>query len=397
MIIMKILVVQESDWLQRNPHQQHHLMERMSLRGHEIRVIDYEINWKTNNNPGLTVKREIFKGVHKIHDEARVDVVRPSFIKITVLNYLSWVWTNYLEINRQIKEYQPDVIIAFGLLNAYIASKAAKKHKIPFVYYLIDVLYNLIPEKPLQSFGKKVKKSTIKNSDMVITINKTLAEFAINMGADKEKTMVIDAGIDLDNFNPETVDGSHIREEYGVKDDEFLLFFMGWIYHFSGVKEVARELGKGSNKNIKLMVVGDGDAYDDLVDIQKEYGMENQLILTGKQPYDRIPEFIASSDVCILPAYPDEIIMKDIVPIKFYEYMAMEKPVITTKLNGVIAEFGDDKGILYVDKPEDVVELSSKIDTKELGGKALQFVKGNDWNTITDTFEETLKKLVEKS
>lgn len=397
MIIMKILVVQESDWLQRNPHQQHHLMERMSLRGHEIRVIDYEINWKTNNNPGLTVKREIFKGVHKIHDEARVDVVRPSFIKITVLNYLSWVWTNYREINRQIKEYQPDVIIAFGLLNAYIASKAAKKHKIPFVYYLIDVLYNLIPEKPLQSFGKKVKKSTIKNSDMVITINKTLAEFAINMGADKEKTMVIDAGIDLDNFNPETVDGSHIREEYGVKDDEFLLFFMGWIYHFSGVKEVARELGKGSNKNIKLMVVGDGDAYDDLVDIQKEYGMENQLILTGKQPYDRIPEFIASSDVCILPAYPDEIIMKDIVPIKFYEYMAMEKPVITTKLNGVIAEFGDDKGILYVDKPEDVVELSSKIDTKELGGKALQFVKGNDWNTITDTFEETLKKLVEKS
>lgn len=394
---MKILVVQESDWLQRNPHQQHHLMERMSLRGHEIRVIDYEINWKTNNNPGLTVKREIFKGVHKIHDEARVDVVRPSFIKITVLNYLSWVWTNYLEINRQIKEYQPDVIIAFGLLNAYIASKAAKKHKIPFVYYLIDVLYNLIPEKPLQSFGKKVKKSTIKNSDMVITINKTLAEFAINMGADKEKTMVIDAGIDLDNFNPETVDGSHIREEYGVKDDEFLLFFMGWIYHFSGVKEVARELGKGSNKNIKLMVVGDGDAYDDLVDIQKEYGMENQLIITGKQPYDRIPEFIASSDVCILPAYPDEIIMKDIVPIKFYEYMAMEKPVITTKLNGVIAEFGDDKGILYVDKPEDVVELSSKIDTKELGGKALQFVKGNDWNTITDTFEETLKKLVEKS
>jgi glycosyltransferase involved in cell wall biosynthesis len=369
----------------------------MSLRGHEIRVIDYEINWKTNNNPGLTVKREIFKGVHKIHDEARVDVVRPSFIKITVLNYLSWVWTNYREINRQIKEYQPDVIIAFGLLNAYIASKAAKKHKIPFVYYLIDVLYNLIPEKPLQSFGKKVKKSTIKNSDMVITINKTLAEFAINMGADKEKTMVIDAGIDLDNFNPETVDGSHIREEYGVKDDEFLLFFMGWIYHFSGVKEVARELGKGSNKNIKLMVVGDGDAYDDLVDIQKEYGMENQLILTGKQPYDRIPEFIASSDVCILPAYPDEIIMKDIVPIKFYEYMAMEKPVITTKLNGVIAEFGDDKGILYVDKPEDVVELSSKIDTKELGGKALQFVKGNDWNTITDTFEETLKKLVEKS
>jgi len=33
---MKILLVQESDWLKRNPHQQHYLMERMSLRGHDM-------------------------------------------------------------------------------------------------------------------------------------------------------------------------------------------------------------------------------------------------------------------------------------------------------------------------------------------------------------------------
>ncbi len=170
---------------------------------------------------------------------------------------------------------------------------------------------------------------------------------------------------------------------------------MGWIYHFSGVKEVAEELGKGAHDNIKLMIVGDGDAYDDLIEIRDKYNMGKQLILTGKQPYDKIPEFIASSNVCILPAYADEIIMKDIVPIKFYEYMAMEKPVITTQLNGVIAEFGEDKGILYVDKPEDVVSLSSKIDIEDLGGKALEFVRDNDWNTITDTFEETLKKLIE--
>ncbi len=39
---LMILVVQESDWLKRNPHQQHHLLERLSLKGHEIRVIDYK-------------------------------------------------------------------------------------------------------------------------------------------------------------------------------------------------------------------------------------------------------------------------------------------------------------------------------------------------------------------
>ena len=47
---MKILVVQESDWIKRNPHQQHHLMERLSMRGHEIRVIDYPIDWKKDKS-----------------------------------------------------------------------------------------------------------------------------------------------------------------------------------------------------------------------------------------------------------------------------------------------------------------------------------------------------------
>ena len=40
---MRILVVQESDWIVMGPHQSHHLMERLSERGHEVRVIDYEI------------------------------------------------------------------------------------------------------------------------------------------------------------------------------------------------------------------------------------------------------------------------------------------------------------------------------------------------------------------
>jgi glycosyltransferase involved in cell wall biosynthesis len=383
---MNILVVQESDWIQRNPHQQHHLMERLSLRGHKIRVIDYEIDWKTNKNEGIISKRQVFKGVHKIHDESSIDVVRPGLIKIPVLNYISWTWTSWREINRQIKEFKPDVIVGFGLINTYIAARAAKKHNIPFVYYLIDVLYTLIPEKSLQFIGKQVKKGIIKNSDKVITINKKLSEFAVGLGADEDNTPVIDAGIDLERFDPE-LDGSAIRKEYGIKDDELLLFFMGWIYHFAGVKEVAEEMGKGNHENIKLMVVGDGDAYSDLEEIREKYDLHEKLILTGKQPYNRIPEFIAAADVCILPAYPDEIIMQDIVPIKVYEYMAMGKPVLTTELPGIKTEFGNDNGILYVKKPEDVIVKAFDIDVKEIGKKSLNFVGNNDWNIITNRFE----------
>lgn len=39
---MKIMVVQESDWIENGPHQNHHLMERSYRKGHEVWVIGYE-------------------------------------------------------------------------------------------------------------------------------------------------------------------------------------------------------------------------------------------------------------------------------------------------------------------------------------------------------------------
>ena len=45
---MKILFTQETDWINRNPIQPHHLAELLSLRGHEIRVIDYELIWMSD-------------------------------------------------------------------------------------------------------------------------------------------------------------------------------------------------------------------------------------------------------------------------------------------------------------------------------------------------------------
>ena len=63
---LRILVVQESDWLKRNPHQQHHLLERLSLKGLEIRVIDYDIDWRKEKRRKLYTKRRLFDNVHKI-------------------------------------------------------------------------------------------------------------------------------------------------------------------------------------------------------------------------------------------------------------------------------------------------------------------------------------------
>lgn len=397
---MKILVVQESDWLERNPHQQHHLMDRLAVKGHEIHVIDYPIDWPKDKSKGLIYPKKTFHNVNKVDTRANIQVIRPSFVKLPVLNYVSLANSHKKAINNEVKEFKPDVIVSLGLMNAYIASKIAKKNNIPFVYYLIDVLYTLIPEKPFQELGKHVNKKAIANSDLVISINEQLKSLAIELGAKTDKTIVIDAGIDFDSYNPD-LDDSNIRNELCIMEDDIILFFMGWIYNFAGMKELAIELDKKRNDypNMKIVIVGDGDAYGDMEKIKQEYNLDNQLILTGKQPYSKIPEFLSLADFCLLPAYIDEEIMQDIVPIKLYEYLAMKKVVIATKLPGIFKEFGEGHGIVYINEAKEVLPRAQSIlnngKYNEIANSGREFVKSNDWNVITNNFEKVLIDLID--
>ena len=171
---MKILVVQDTDWIKRGPHQQHHLMDRLSLKGHEVRVIDFELLWRTQGRKKLYSRRQVFNNVTKIHQDARITVIRPGIIKMPLLDYASVVFSHKKEIERQIKEFNPDVIIGFGILNSYLATMTSKKSHVPFVYYWVDVLHRLIPHAPFKLLGKIVESLTLKRSHRILAINDEL-------------------------------------------------------------------------------------------------------------------------------------------------------------------------------------------------------------------------------
>ena len=86
--------------------------------------------------------------------------------------------------------------------------------------------------------------------------------------------------------------------------------------------------------------------------------------------------------------------MMNIVPIKVYEYMAMRKPVIATKLPGIIKEFGLDSGINYIENSTDTLEKAmwlSKTNKIEVEGeKAYSYVRDLSWDNITGKFEKYL-------
>lgn len=388
---MRILVIQESDWIARGPHQSHHLMERLSKRGHEIRVIDFEILWRQQKRNSIISERKVFNNVHKAINDGVVTVIRPPIIKMPALDYLSLIYTHYSEIQRQIDEFNPDIIVGFGILNANIAISQAKKSGIPFVYYIIDELHRLVPERPFRELARLIECQNMRNADKVISINEGLREYTIRMGAPRQNTEVIRAGVDLERFSSEG--RKAIRNKYGILDDDIVLFFMGWLYDFSGLKEVALEMAQLKNDHVKLLVVGKGDLWNTLQEIKDTYALEKKLIMIDWVPYDDVPKYLSASDICVLPAYMNEV-MRNIVPIKMYEYMAARKPVIATSNYGIVKEFSNDNGVIYVNKPENVLTKAIELDKFDIIGaegiKARKFVERHSWNNIVDLFEKIL-------
>jgi glycosyltransferase involved in cell wall biosynthesis len=395
---LRILIVQNTDWIKRNPAQQHHLAELLSLRGHEIRVVDFEILWRSSPRREYVSKRMVFSNFSKIHKDAKVSIYRPGIIKIPVLDYVSFMFSAFKEASRQVRDFSPDVMVSLGII-AIVAGVISKLHKIPFVYYWIDVSHRLIPVKFIQPFGYIIERVNLKLADKILVINKKLADYVIRNGADPNKVIVLGAGIYLEKFDS-TLNGSSIRRRYGVSEEDIVLFFMGWLYKFSGLKEVALKLLEADIKNMKLLIVGNGDLYDELLEIKKSFDKDNKIILAGRRPYSEIPYYIVAADVCILPAHTSEQVMQNIVPIKIYEYMAMGKPVIATNLPGVMMEFGTSSGITFVDRPEEVVKTALHMvennSIKELGGKARRTVEKYDWNNIASKFEDILKKAIQE-
>lgn len=371
------------------------------MRSHQIRVIDYEVRWTSTEKLPVLSRRRIYEDFSKVQEEAEITVIRPGILRLPLLEFISILVSHTREIRSQIKHFSPDVILGFGILNALLGLLFARRKGIPFLYYLIDELHALVPNRILQPLAKLIESYVLRHAFGVFVINERLREFAIRLGANPRQTYVIRAGVDPERFS--TADGTEIRQRLGVGTKDVLLFFMGGMFSFSGIREVVNDLVTARSKypEIKFLIVGrarSADFQEELNRVIRSNELEDRVFLLGWQPYEQIPFLLAAADICLLPAYDNEV-MHNIVPIKIYEYMISGKPVVSTQLPGIVTEFGYGNGVSYVDGPSEVIAkvvdmIKNRTDLEQQGRRARAFVKRYTWDSVVDEFEENLEGVI---
>lgn len=401
---MRILAVQETDWVERNPVLHHRMLESLALGGDEVIVVDYDIQWHQKGRRPVLQRRRVVTDCHKFFDDAHVTVVRPAMLRLPALGRPSWMAANWVELRRIFRRSRPDVVVAYSISNAYLALRLARRHGVPFVYHVLDALHTLAEKAPLVALARPVEQAVLRSADEVIVINRALRDYAVGMGAAPERVRMIPMGVTAgyrdDGDDPFATEA--LRARLGFGPDDVVMLFMGWLYTFSGLLELLEQLHATRQELpwLKLLVVGDGDVHDELARRRDALGLGDRVVLTGRRPVTEMAGYLRAADVGMLSARPTAT-MQHIVPAKVVEYMEMGKAVVATRLPGIRAEFGDLPGILYVDGPEGAVDrLREVLGPAECGRRERAAALGRScaelmrtrptWDEVTAAFADVV-------
>ncbi|MFN2117151.1 MAG: glycosyltransferase family 4 protein [Candidatus Promineifilaceae bacterium] len=393
---LRILEVQETNWLDRNVIQPHHILERLVERGHSVQIIDYDILWPQRQDRSLMEGRKLFPSVNRVIPGVTIPVIRPSTIHLPLLCHLSWTMNSLRELQRLLDTFQPDVVIGYSLTNSYFMALLVQSRGVPFVSMVLEPYHTMVPQQWAKSVAKLMEKKAEQTADRVFVFTPKMSEYIEGMGVRKERITIFRTGVSPKIFSV-GVNGQDKRADLGIKEDDWVLFFMGWLYDFSGLKEIVQTVMSDPSilEDKRLLIVGDGDLYEELCRLVEQYGLSQRVILTGRVPFADIPALLATADVCLLPSQENDI-TRDIVPMKVYEYLAAGRPVVASSLPGLVTEFGEDNGILYGAGSLDVFAKALAMSEQQefahaLAAKGREFAEKNaNWEETADHFEEVL-------
>ncbi|MFL5312696.1 MAG: glycosyltransferase family 4 protein [Myxococcales bacterium] len=401
---MNILVLHEIDYLKKVVYEVHDIPELLAARGHHVTFIDYEEHWERRNKLDLVrFRTEVVNGAHRAFDGEHVELRRPGLVKLPVLDRLSSVPSQFLEIRRTLRSKPFDVVFLYSLPTSGLSAIwLARRAGVPVVFRSIEVLHRLRPF-PVSSAIWLSERLAYPRVDRIVALTPHIKDYVSGLGAQAGKIDVLLPGIDPDRFHPEPKD-PELMKKYGLGPQHRIVMFLGTMYDFAGLDEVIASFPRvlAAVPQARLLLVGGGGVAEQLRRLAKERNLEKEGIFTGFADYDRLPRRINCADVTI-DSFRDELITRHICPGKVPQYLACGKPMVATPLPGLTGILsGEQDGVLFRELGpafmDGLVELLTDDERRRrLGENAFRYVQENHrWDRVIDRLEGIFQQEIDR-
>ncbi len=213
---------------------------------------------------------------------------------------------------------------------------------------------------------------------------------------------VIGVGIDTDMYRPD-VNGAAVQQKYQMAG-KATVYFAGVIFPRKGVEYLIRAadilVNQQGRNDLLFLLAGnltqDPDYVRRMESLIQGFGLEGIVKLLGRVPNEELVQLYVSSDLFVCPS-PEEAF-----PSVVLEAMACGKPVIGTKVGGMLEQIVDGWNGFLVE-PEDEGALAEKIgylldhseERQRMGLNSRQrAVEEFDWDRVARRYLETYEQVV---
>lgn len=309
---------------------------------------------------------------------------------------------------------KPDCILETGgplLTNPIL--RYARKHNIPFVKESLDVWpddfvnFGLISAKnPIMKLLFAQSKYNCAKADALVYSWSGCYEYlrdkkwdtASGGPVDLRKVYYINNGVDLSDFN-------NWKNTYRLDDADLMsydrkIIYLGSIRLVNSVMQLVQAAKSlTSNKNVKILIFGDGDDREMLIKYCKEQQLNN-VIFKDKWVDPKYVPFILSQSYVNILNYAEGFGKYGISSSKMFQYMASGKPIvcnidiydcpITKYKIGIAKHFGSSEE--YAKGIESILSLP-KEEYELMCQRTYNAATEFDYKTLTDKMISVIKTL----
>jgi glycosyltransferase involved in cell wall biosynthesis len=189
-----------------------------------------------------------------------------------------------------------------------------------------------------------VEASSLKKSDLVSCVSEEVRAKVIEMGVLPEKVIVSHNRVNSLIFHPH-VNGEQVKQTYSL-DGKRVIGWTGSFRKFHGLDTVVKAFSKVHDRfnDTILMLIGDGMELENIARLADDLGIRDKVILPGRHPVTKIPEFLINFQIGLVSAQSSEGFHYS--PLKLREYLATGIPIISARAGNIPDVFTDRKDLL---------------------------------------------------
>jgi len=370
--------------------------------------------WLDGRDAQTTHVLELFKNLGKLRDthlfaprpkklvnEAQNTIFVPTVMPIFKSAFYQLFLFFYLIFH--CPKRSPNVIYSRCSSLTFSPVLISKIFRIP---YVIEVNGLLIDEEKMIGRPKVLTRLTglneklnYKQADKIVAVTQGIKDGIKELHSiPDEKIVVIENGANTDLFKP--MHQEKAKKELKLEEKKNYICFVGNLAPWQGVEFLIQSapLILKESTHTKFLIIGDGPMKEELIDLAEQMAVSDKFIFTGVVPYEEVPKYINASDICVVYKKP---LKSGYSPLKLYEYMACEKPVIASRVEGFEILEENHAGILV--EPENPKELAKAIIKllkderlrRELGENGRKYVtKNHSWEAVARRVAEVCKSVV---